>query len=220
VKSLAEIDPLIQHDITQRTNTETAQNESDEDIFTPQEIKAAEKICRFWRKYWPRYKKAREWRSTPLGRSTTAIDDLCSQYKPELCECPEIVEDLYKVFRSHGPKTHEAITAAEAQSLETSERYQVFFTSLPGTEYTDEDLERVEELFEEFEDFAEKIAKMKATFTLDGMGVLWGKYSGYNQEAAVTALQGRFASMQRVAIGIKDGLVRLSSSSYVKGVKL
>ena len=232
VVSFATIDPMSRYDISKLSSNPLDQSEQ---IFSSEQLKAAEVICRIWREYWPLYKKAKEWRSTPLGRSTTVINELCESYKPELTPCfaeyweegsifepeprPGIVEDLYRVFWGQGPKTHEAITAAETQGFETAERYQQFFISLYGTTFTDEDLERVEEFFESVEDYTTKIAEMKTTFSLEGMRKLFSEYETHGVYAAGN-LKEHMVAMQREAAGITHVLIRLGNNRYVNTVKL
>ena len=217
VVSFALIDPMRRYDISQLSSHTQDQSEQ---VFSPEKVKAAEVICRIWRKYWPLYKKAKEWRSTPLGRSTTTINELCERYKEyyllEGQPVPELVGDLYMVFWGQGPKTLEAITSAETQGVETSECYQEFFTTLYGTTYTDEDLERVEEYFEEVENYTGKIADMKTTFSPQGMRKLWSQYI----YRGTGDLKDYMVAMQREAAGIKHALIRLGNNRYVKIVKL
>lgn len=204
VVPFAEIDLKMRNDISQlNPNTQ----DQSEQIFSPEEVEAAKVICRIWRVYWPRYKKAKEWKSTSLGQSTNEINELCESYRPELRGVPEIVEDLYMIFWGQGPKTHEAITAAETQRLETAECYQQFFTTLRGTTYTAEDLERVEESFEEVEGYTKKIAEMKKIFSLQGMRELWSQY----QSRGTADLNEYMVAMQRKAAGIKDALIQLAT---------
>lgn len=236
VVSFATIDPMSRYDISQLSlNTQ----DQSEQPFSSEQLKAAGVICRIWREYWPLYKKAKEWRSTPLGRSTTAINELCESYRPELTPCfaepcldwgeegwifqpeprPGIVEDLYRVFWGQGPKTHEAITAAETQGFETAERYQQFFISLYGTTYTDDDLERVEVFFEEVEEYTGKIAAMKTTFSLEGMRKLFSEYETHGAFATGN-LKEHMVAMQREAAGITHVLIRLGNNRYVNSVEL
>ena len=205
VVSFAAIDPMSKVDISQPSPD--VQDES-EQIFSPEQVKAAEVICRIWREYWPQYQKAKEWRSTPLYRSTVAINELCASYRSKFKYGPGTEEDLHMVFWRQGPETHQAISAADAQGFETSESYQQFFTTLEGTDYTDEDLEQVNDFFEEVGDHTKKISKMKEMFSLEGMRKLWFQY----QVRGAGALKEYIVVEQREATRIKDELIRLHSS--------
>lgn len=204
----ATIDPMrMNYDMFQLPTTPQHRSER---VFTSEEVKAAEVICRIWREY----KKAKEWRNSPLGLSTIAINNLYKSYRFELRDVREISETLYKVFWEQGPKTHEAIAAAEIQRLETTERYQQFFSSLYGTTYTDENLELVEEYFKEVEYYTGKIAEMKAMFSLEGMREWWSRYPGLGPFAP-GALKEDMVAIQREAIGVKHVLIRLGGNRYV-----
>ena len=216
VVSFATIDSINRCDISQLSSNTQDQSEQ---IFSPEQVKAAEVICRIWRKYWPLYKKAKEWRSTPSGRSTVAINELCESYRPELRHVPEVSGDLLMIFWRQGPTVHEAISNAETQSLETAERYQQFFSSLYGTTYTGEELEQVEEFFEQVGGCTGKIAMMKTTFSLEGMRKLFSKYYAHGP-SATGDLKEHMDGMLGEATGIKHALIGLGSNRYVDTVEL
>lgn len=205
--------PFATIDPSSNCENSNAQGQSKQ-IFTPEHVKAAEVICRICKEYWPLYKKAKEWKSTPLGQSTIAINELCESYRLELRGVPGVVEDLYMVFWEQGPKTHQAVAAAEAQGFETAERYQEFFVSLYGTAYTEEDLELVEESFKEVERYTGKVAEMKTAFSLEGMRKLWLKYQALGP-LATGSFKRDMVTIQREATSIKYALVGLGSNKYV-----
>ncbi|KAF8420242.1 hypothetical protein EV426DRAFT_566796 [Tirmania nivea] len=212
---LEEIDPVKHFDMQEAT-----EEESGEQTFTSKEQAAAEVICRIWRQYWPRYKQRKEWRNTPLGRSTTATEEICRKYQQVFSILPEIYQELHIVFWLHGPKTYEAIQIAEVQGAEVSERYQAFFTSLYGTSYTDEDLERVEEYFEEVERYIDKVASMKSTFSVDGVRALYFSYADLRPETAAVRLRDYMAAMQKEAVSIRHSFNRLIRNKYVENIQM
>ena len=213
--TLEEIDPVKYFDAQ-----ETTEEESGEQTFTPKERVAAEVICRIWRQYWPRYMRRKEWRNTSVGRSTTVIEEICRKYQHVLSILPEIYQELHNVFWLYGPKTYEAIQIAEVQGAESSERYQAFFTSLYGTSYTDEDLERVEELFEEVELHIGKVARMKSTFSVDGVRGLYFAYAGLRPETAADRLKDNLTVMQKEAVSIRHNFNRLIKNKYVENIQM
>jgi len=213
--SLEEIDPVKNFEAQVTTEEESA-----EQTFTPEERAAAEVICRIWRQYWPRYMRRKEWRNTSLGRSTTAVEEICRKYQQVLSILPEIYQELHKVFWLYGPKTYEAIQIAEVEGAEISERYQAFFTSLYGTSYTDEDLERVEELFEEVELHVGKVASMKSAFSVDGVRALYFSYAGLRPEMAADRLKDNMTVMQKEAVTIRHIFNRLIRNKYVEDIQM
>lgn len=233
IENFSNIDPYVSFNAQYSSTHAESRKEDDEEIDDEDE-EATEKekeilqtkqaaavvICQFWREYWPRFKAKQEWRNTPLGQATTIIDKRCEEYKIELDELPPIYRELYTVYWLNAPRTYEAIKAAEAQGSETAESYQAFFTSLYGSKYTDADLERVEELFEEVETNMGKIAEMKEVFGLDGMRKLWTGYLGFRENfvAATEKLREDMAAMQKEAVGIRHSFVRLGKNKYLDGV--
>lgn len=213
--TLDQVDPIKHFDAQ-----ETTEEESGEQTFTPEQRAAAEVICRIWRQFWPRYKQRKEWRNTSLGRSTTAIEEICQKYQQVLSILPETYQELHRVFRLYGPKTYDAIQNAETQGAEISERYQAFFTSLYGTRYTDEDLERVEELFEEVELHIGKVASMKSAFTLDGVRALYFSYVDLGPGTAADKLRDNMTVMQKEAVSIGHSFNRLIRNKYVGDIQM
>ena len=216
---LEEVDPATRVTSPALTRVD-APEESEEQQFTKEELAAAHKIYQIWKKYWPRYVARREWRITSLGRATTVIDNLCQRYQPAFNDLCILCQELYHVFWLRGPKTYEAIKTAEAQGAETSEYYQAFFTSLYGSSYTDADLERVEELFEEVEKHTSTIAEMKEVFSLDGMAQLWMRYLDHDDlDEAGNALRDDLITMQKEASSITHAFTTLGRNRYVDAVR-
>lgn len=198
--------------------------ESGEETFSEVERTAAKTICKILKEYWPRYKRRTEWKNSSEGRSAAAIDKLCEEYRLRLSDfmSSPLGEQLYQAIWLHGPKSYEAIEAAETQGIETSDRYQTFFTSLYGTSYTDADLERVEELFEEVEAHNAKIAELKSIFTIVGMKNLWFSYRDmlfYDQDAKAESLCQHILGMQKEANSIKHSFSRLATNRYVDTIR-
>ena len=215
--TLDEVDPVKDFKFEVQ---ETTEEESDEQTITEEKIAAATVICRIWRQYWPMYKKRKEWRNTSLGRATTAIEEICRKYQEVLSILPEAYQELHKVFWLYGPKTYEAIQAAEAQGVEASERYQAFFTSLYGTRYTDEDLERVEELFEEVELHIGEVASMKSVFSIDGLRALYFSYANLRPRIAADRLKDNMAAMRKESVSIRDSFDRSIRNKYVENIEM
>ncbi|KAF8453554.1 hypothetical protein BDZ91DRAFT_749021 [Kalaharituber pfeilii] len=206
---------------------DTVDDETQEQLFSTAERQAAEVIARIWRQYWPRAKQRRQMMDTPLGRATFAIDKLYesslqrlgkleTQYPDHHSIIRPFFEDIYFTFWRHAPETYQLVTFSEGKATETSERYQNFFTSLLGTTYTDADLERVEEYFEEVELHIASVANMRKVFSDEGVDKLCRDYCAFAPNMHIAELKKALTKMGREAELIVEHFKRLSSNKYVE----
>ncbi|KAF8460896.1 hypothetical protein BDZ91DRAFT_737945 [Kalaharituber pfeilii] len=224
--TLEEVRPL-QDFVSQ--HQEAVDDEAQEQLFNAVERQAAEVIARIWREYWPRAKKRRQMMDAPLGRATIAMDklyhnsllrleDLETRYPEHHSFIRPMVEDMYFTFWLHAPEIYQRVTFAEGKATETSERYQNFFTSLLGTNYTDADLERVEEYFEEVELHIASVAEMRKIFSDEGLERFCWNYCTFAPQMHIVELKKALNKMGKEAELIVEHFERLSSNKYVKKI--
>ena len=207
------------------TVDENIDNAAQEVVFTDEQLSAAKTILRIWRVYWPLYKQRTVFRSTPDGQATSFIDGLCAEIRQQYVPLEEFDDDFdnwnlaMTNFKesciSHlwleGPATYAAIITAEMQGVESSECYQAFFLSIPGSKYSDSDLEKVEEYFESVGECVNRVTELKAMFTAGGIPTMW------MSTAWPWVFKDKLSKLKKEAQEIADKLKELRGNKYVEG---